>query len=388
MGPTPYTLSPMLIPPPHELEQAIFRALRKAIFLAVGLFVLFQFLGAVTFLVLFFSVVLLLAAALNPVVVWLQRRRIPRPASAAVLVVLVLGGVVSALWFAFPPLFRQAQELAQQVPTYWNDLAARTDPFLSKHPELIQKTPRWSDLLVSARPYVNYLLGQVGQYAVNLAGILVSLVLLVILVAFTLASPEPLVAGLLGAFPEQHRPKAEEILGLVLTRLKSWAVGSLTLGIIMGVAIGTGLYLLKVPFALVFGVIAGIGELIPNLGPLLSATPPILVALAIDPGKAVLVAILFLVAQQLENALLVPWIMGKTLNLHPLSVAFMMLVMGALFGIVGAIVAVPAATVIKTIYEELYLTRHVTDPDALKAQSERVIAEEGTPAEAAVKREA
>src|SRR5262245_11043533 len=74
---------PMSPPAPNpDLEQTIFRALRKAIFLGVGLYVLVEFLGAVTFLVLFFGLVFLMAAALNPVVAWLQRRRIPRPVSA------------------------------------------------------------------------------------------------------------------------------------------------------------------------------------------------------------------------------------------------------------------------------------------------------------------
>jgi putative permease len=206
--------------------------------------------------------------------------------------------------------------------------------------------------------------------------VLGSLVLLVVLVVYSLASPQPLVAGLLGAFPERHRPKAEHILGLILTRLKAWALGSLLLGLIVGVVTGLGLYFLKVPFALVFGVIAGFGELLPNLGPLLSAIPPLLVAFAVDPMLAVWVAVLFLVVQQLENNLIVPIVMSRTLDLHPLSVTFMVLVMGAMFGVVGAIIAVPATVIIKTLYQELHLAKQVRDPEALEEQSERLVSDE------------
>ena len=88
------------------------------------------------------------------------------------------------------------------------------------------------------------------------------------------------------------------------------------------------------------------------------------------------VAVAFFVIQQVENTLLVPVVMSRTLNLHPLSVTFMMLVMGALFGIIGAIIAVPAATIIKTLWEELYLANQVRDREELLKRSQRVVADE------------
>jgi predicted PurR-regulated permease PerM len=157
-------------------------------------------------------------------------------------------------------------------------------------------------------------------------------------------------------------------------------VGSLLLGLIVGVATWIGLMLLGVPFALVFGVIAGIGELLPNLGPLLSSIPPILVALAVDPKLALWVALLFLVVQQLENNLIVPLVMARTLDLHPLSVIFMVLAMGTIFGVVGAIIAVPITVIIKTLYEELYLNGQASDRHALEEQTERLISDESVTA--------
>jgi putative permease len=372
-------------PAGFEIEQAIFRALRKTLLLAVGVYLLFQFLGAVTFLILFFGVILLLAAALNPAVAWLQKRRIPRAVSAGVLALAVVGSLVAALWLAVPPVVDQGQEFAKHAPELYETLYHRVAPFLRRFPELHDQVPgTWDDAVRRAEPYLSTVAGQAGRYALNLVGVLASLLLMVVLVAYTLASPQPLVAGLLGVVPEAHRAKAERILGLCLARLKAWAIGSLVLGLIMGAVIGVALQLLGVPFALVFGVIAGFGELIPNFGPVISAAPPILVALAEDPALAVKVAVVFLVAQQLENIFLVPIVMGKSLDLHPVSLAFMMLVMGALFGLVGAIIAVPVAAILKTLYEELYLARQVRDPGALMAQSERVVANETAVEEQAV----
>ncbi len=362
----------------QELETAIFRALRKAILFAVGLYILFRFLDAVTFLVLFFGLVLLLAAALNPVVAWLGRLRVPRPVSAALIGLLFIGGIGVALWIAVPPLIDQSRALTADAPTLWNTLRERFDAYMAQYPELRGQVPTWDDLQERAGPYLTRMLGQVGRYAANVVAVLVSLILLVILVIYTLANPQPLVAGVLAAVPDRHRSKAERILSRILQQLKSWALGSLFLGLVMGLLTWAGLqFIFKLPFAPLFGVIAGIGELIPNLGPILSAIPPILVALAQEPGKAAGVAIFFIVIQQLENLFLVPMVMGRTLNLHPLSIAFMMLMMGALFGVVGAIIAVPAATVLKVLYEELYLGSRPHDPDAILAQSERVVADSG-----------
>jgi predicted PurR-regulated permease PerM len=357
------------------LETTIYRALRRAIFLAVALLLLFRFLEAVTFLVLFFALVLLVAAVLNPVVAWLERRRVPRSVAAAGLGLLLLGVAATAIWFGVSPLIDQLAQLAREAPTLWDELRGRAQRFFASRPELMVQLPTANELVQRLGPMLSGIAGQLGRYTINLATVVVSLVLLVVLVVYTLASPHPLVASLLAAVPERHRPKAERILAAVLARLKAWAIGSLLLGLIVGILTGLGLYLLKVPFALVFALLAAFGELLPNLGPFLSAIPPVLVALAVDPMLALWVAVLFLVVQQLENNLIVPLVMSRTLDLHPLSVTFMVLVMGTLFGVVGAILAVPATVVIKTLYQELYLADRVPNPELLEAQSERLIAD-------------
>jgi putative permease len=182
---------------------------------------------------------------------------------------------------------------------------------------------------------------------------------------------------------QPHRERAEQILGLVLARLKAWAMGSLILGGIVGTLTWVGLYFLDVPFTLVFAVIAGVGELLPTIGPLLSALPPMLVALANDPMQALWVALLFLAVQQLEDNLIVPLVMSRAVDIHPLSVTFMVLAMGTLFGVLGALLAVPSIVILKTLYQELYQARHVSDADTLEARSERLVSDQAAPDAAA-----
>jgi putative permease len=368
-----------LPPAEQDWERVIFRALRKAIFLAVGLYVLFQFVEAVTFLLLFFALVLLLAVVLNPIVVWLQRRRVPRPLGAVLVVGAIAGGLVAVLWVAVPPLIDQGQQLVEDAPALWNSLRDRLERFLTTHPEFSAQLPTADQLMQRAGPSATRLVGQLGRYTLGLLGAALSLVLLLVLVIYCLVSPQPLVAGLLGAFPERHRERAEQILGLILTRLKAWAMGSLLLGFIVGAMTWVGLYFLNIPFTLVFAVIAGIGELLPTLGPLLSAIPPLLVALATEPAQAIWVAALFLAVQQLENSLIVPLVMSRAVDVHPLSVTFMVLTMGTLFGVIGALLAVPAIVILKTLYQELYQARHPSDAAALETRSHRLVSDAAAP---------
>src|SRR5688572_22560074 len=104
---------------PRELELAIFRALRRVLLLGTGFYVLLLFLDAVTFLILFFALVFLVAAALNPLVAWMQRHHIPRPAAAAAIGITFLGGLALTFWLAVPPLLEQGQHLVSRGPQLW-----------------------------------------------------------------------------------------------------------------------------------------------------------------------------------------------------------------------------------------------------------------------------
>lgn len=383
MSEPPPARSEETLPPsvaPVVVSQGLtYRDLQRAILFTFSLFLLYQAAGPVGTLLLLFLLVFILAAVLNPVVVWLNQRGWPRIMGALAVVGLILAivGVVGSL--AVPPLlnelgsfFGNLDEKEQRLIQYYNDLSGR-------YPQLASQLPPASDIIQFLTPRVTSLLGQLGRYTINLLVGLVSLVVMLVLVLFTLAHPTPLVTGLLSAAPERYRDRTATTLRRILEQLKNWATGSLLLGIIIGVMTGVGLWGLgkltgkEVPYILLFSVIAGLGELIPNIGPVLSAVPPAIVALTIDPLLAVYVLILFVLIQQLENNLIVPVVMGQSLNLHPLSVTFTVLVMGALFGLLGAILAVPVCAIIKVFWEEWYLAPQNTNTAALEAVAEGIV---------------
>jgi predicted PurR-regulated permease PerM len=212
---------------------------------------------------------------------------------------------------------------------------------------------------------------------------------LLVLVIFSVANPGPLIAGMLAAVPERYRPRTVTALRRVLYQLKNWAIGSLVLGLIIGCMTAIGLWGLgrltshPFPYILLFSLIAGIGEMIPTIGPIVSAVPPALVAFTIDPILGLWVILLFVLIQQLENNLIVPVVMGHSLDFHPVSIIFAVLVMGSLFGLFGAVLAMPVAAIVKVCWEEFYLVPRKTDTEALEALAEDIVLNGATePAEA------
>jgi predicted PurR-regulated permease PerM len=129
--------------------------------------------------------------------------------------------------------------------------------------------------------------------------------------------------------------------------------GQLLLAGIIGGSAAVGLWLLGVPYFYVLALIAGIGEMIPVVGPILAAIPAVAVALSVSPSLALFVGLFFLVQQQFENHLLVPKLMERQVGISAVVVIVALLIGGSLLGIVGAILAVPTAAILQVLFEEL-----------------------------------
>jgi predicted PurR-regulated permease PerM len=132
-------------------------------------------------------------------------------------------------------------------------------------------------------------------------------------------------------------------------KLGSWMMGQLFLMLTVGLLCYIGLLLLGVRYALPLAIIAGIFEIVPNIGPIVSAIPAILLALSISPVMALSVGVLYLVIQQLENNVIVPLVMKRSVGLSPVITIFALLVGGQLAGVAGAVLAVPVLLIVQEL---------------------------------------
>lgn len=352
----------------------LYQELRRAIFLVAGLYLVYGLAGPITAILLLFLLVFILAAVLNPVVAWLERWRVPRMLSAVVLVLLLMGLAVALGWLAVPPLLTELDRLVRQLDQERVHVVAWYQELLRRNPELEDLLPQPTEILRYLSVNLATLLGQVGRYTVDLAVSVMGLLLLLVLLIYTVGNPGPLVAGLLAATPEQHRARVDAALRRTMEQLKNWAFGSAIVGAIVGVITGVGLHLMGVPYALLFGVIAAVGELIVTLGPILAAIPPLLLSLTISPQLALGVALFFVVVQQLESHVISPMVYGKRLELHPVSLIFTILLMHTRFGLLGALLAVPVCAIVKVCWEEFYLKPRQVDTEAMEAAASALLA--------------
>ncbi|AKM81577.1 MAG: hypothetical protein UT13_C0001G0617 [Candidatus Pacebacteria bacterium GW2011_GWF2_38_9] len=173
---------------------------------------------------------------------------------------------------------------------------------------------------------------------------------MVISLYFSLEKPR-VIDGLAGFFSKSREEEIKEFFHEVDSQLGNWIRGEMILMTVIGLMTFLGLIALKVPYALPLAIIAGLLEIVPNIGPIFSAVPAIAVAfLTFGWPVAIAVTVLYLVVQQLENNLIVPKIMRTNVNINPIVLILGILIGAKLFGVVGALLAVPTFIVLRTIF--------------------------------------
>jgi len=323
--------------------------------------------------VLLFMVAAVIALILNPLVAFLQRRRLPR--GLAVLAVyltffLSLGGVGVLL---ATPISNQVKSFKRDLPSITNSAnksLANAQKFFDRQGIHVQIVKPGKTALQTLQERVTQGSSSVVSFTGSLLTKVVStgfdLILVFVLSVYMLVYGPRIGAVVRRAMPTGDGSPEDDYPTRVQRAVSSYVRGQLLFSLIMGTTCGLALYLYGLvglfsagrSYAVVFGVFFGLMELIPFVGPVLGAIPPVLVALFQDPLSAVWVVILFVGIQQLEGHVVAPQIFGHALRINPLLVIFALTLGGAIYGLVGALIALPVASVIRET--AVYLRRHVT----------------------------
>ena len=326
------------------------------IVLAVGVLFLASFLRQISGVLLTFLAAGVLAYALNPIVRRLERLRVPRVVAVVGVFLVLIVVVIAALLVVIVPAVGQVrqivsnpQAIAQQADTLTEQ--AQNLPYVGQYVTELDQD-RVLQLLRNNAPSA----GQVANVATGVIGgvfgvfgIILNLLLLVLVSVYLLLERERITRAMLRTIPGTIRDQSLELFHAVEQTLISYLRGQLLLCAIMGV-IGWAIMFFTVgDYALLIGAWVGITELIPVLGAFLGAIPAVAIALLAQDGgftMALIVAGLFLVAQQIEGNILVPRVQGSSTGVHPLWVLFGVLAGTALYGVVGAIFAVPIVAIV------------------------------------------
>ncbi|HET7479974.1 MAG TPA: AI-2E family transporter [Rubrobacteraceae bacterium] len=332
------------------------------ILLALGVVLLFSFVRQIGGVLVTFLMAGILAYVLNPLVRRLERR-IPRVVAVVGIFLILAVAVVTALLVLIIPAVGQVQRLVQNPAAAVDAVNALVEraqdlPYVGERiASLDQKavTQFLQKNAPSAGQTLNVALGFIGG-VFGVFGTILNLILMLIVSIYLLLDRERITRAVIGAIPDTIRDQAVELFHAVEDALIKYIRAQLTLCAIMGV-IGWAIGQFAIgKYALLIGLWVGLTEIIPVLGAFLGAAVAILIALIVPDGgitTALIVAGLFLLAQQLEGNILVPRVMGGSVGVHPLWVLFATLAATALYGVVGAIFAVPIVAIIAATFRYL-----------------------------------
>jgi putative permease len=359
----------------RSLSSAITRAVVLLALLTAGLWFIEAALGAVLFALL----AIVLALALNAPVSRLERRGLSRWQALAC-VLLALGLLLILLgWLVVPRFIAEAGNLAESAPLLVEGVEAQINGVLARYPAVSTRLNLDQDMLWDMVPNLQSALLRVGRYTVGLLSLLVYLLLLLSTVAYMVALPHGLLRGYLSLFPPALRDRATEAFTRGSSQVSSWVYSNAVVGALEAVAAAIVLPLLGVPGALVWAALTFFGELIPKVGPFVVAIPPILAALAVSTEAALWTLLFYVVVLSVIDAVVTPYVRGRTMRLHPASVIFAVLALGSAFGLIGALVATPLCGMVKAYWEVFWLSRH----EAVEERDPRINTMLGAPAERA-----
>ncbi len=304
------------------------------------------FLFIIRDVVAIFVTAIVLSAALNPTVSRLERRGVPR-ALAILSLYVFLAGLVTIIVLTFAPV------ISQQFVQLINNLPSLTQKVFS-FTQHFAPAGGASSNLPSALSHFGTSLFQGVKSVIN--GI-ASFVAVLVLTFYLSMDQTGVRQAIINLAPKRWQSLVGQTVTSIETRLGHWLRGQLLLGLIIGTAVGIGLFFLHVKFALALGVIAGITELIPTVGPYIGMAPAALVAYSQQPTLAIWTIGLYVVIQQLENNLLVPRIMSRAAGVNPVVVLIALLIGARLAGIVGILLSVPIVIIGQAILDSVLRER-------------------------------
>ena len=357
----------MELHPPSQLDNWTFRRVVWAtlvlVFVALGFWLLIR-LNQVIFI---FFIAMVMGTVIRPAVAWLYSRGIPRLTGTVLVYLLLIGLVISFVFLLFPLIFEQGTTIAAAVPDYYQNLRAwmvnSLDPLIVRLSTFLPITLPGLEPVQQTGSQMLATAGQAMGYIMSAAkAIFLAITILLLALHWTLSGPRTIQSLLLLA-PMGRRETIGELISAMETKVGSYIAGQGVLCVVIGAMALVAYLLIGLPNALVLALVAGVLEAVPMIGPLLGAIPAALVALSIAPDRLVWVVVATLVIQQLENSLLVPRVMRKVVGVNPFVSLLAIFAFSSLFGIAGALMAIPIAAII-----QLVLDRFVFHPEAIKPE--------------------
>lgn len=290
-------------------------------------------------IILFISIILM--SALEPLVNFFNKLKIPRALGIAITYIIIIVIVLGILAAILPPLIEQSSKLIVSSPSLLGQVSSFTN---------IDKSVFQSEITSLSKNLFSITLAAFDNF--------LTVIFLLVITFYLLLERSNLENRISGLFIGSEE-RSRKLMTKIQEKLGSWLRGQILLSIIIGALSYLGLVALNIPFALPLSLVAAIMEVVPVIGPIISAVPAIFVALTISPILGFGVGIMYFVIQQMENHFIVPQVMKKAVGLNPLVVILTIAIGSRILGFAGALLAVPLAVVLQILVTEIIEQRKV-----------------------------
>ncbi|WP_018884083.1 AI-2E family transporter [Paenibacillus massiliensis] len=298
---------------------------------------------------------------LNPIVDILERFKVKRAYSIIILYLAVAGIITIIITSVIPVIRDQVTMLVTNVPTYTeqvqlqfealigSDFMAQFQSAINIRPEELmrQATTRITDIVNGAWTGVGTFLGAVTET-------LIAVITVPFILFYLLKDRRKLPAYILKLIPTALRESSHRIMTEMNHQVSSYIRGQIIVSFCIGVLLYIGYLIIGLDYSLTLAAIAAFTSIVPYLGPAIAITPALIVAMVTSPIMLLKMIVVWTVVQLIEGKFISPQIMGKSLSVHPITIIFVILTAGNLFGVVGIILAVPGYAVLKVVVTHLY----------------------------------
>lgn len=270
--------------------------------------------------------------------------------SLLVVVMVLIGLTVLSGWLLAPEVARQTEQLFNQLPGSVQQLRQ----YMMRFPltqQAVAQVPSPNELLNGSTNLLSRATGIVSATF----GLLFNLIVIAFVGLYLAATPQLYLQGIVRLVPVARRDRAREVLATLGYTLRWWLIGRIFSMSVIGVSTAIGLWLLGMPLALTFGILAALLTFIPNFGPVISAIPPTLIALTQSPTQALYVVALYTATQFVESYLLTPMVQQRAVEIPPVLVITAQIFLGVVFGVLGLVLATPLTAAAMVLVKMLYV---------------------------------
>lgn len=298
----------------------------------------------------------------NPIIDWLEKHKWKRGWAIVLLYLVIIGLLILLFSFVIPAVKDQIVSLFKSFPGYWDQITQKFDEFSrsSLFDQLKDKlNTNMSDIMktlsTKGTSVINSAISSIGSIVGTVTEVVLAIVTTPLVLFYLLKDGKKLPDFLLKMLPVNGRAHTRQVLGEANHQISSYIRGQIIVSLCIGILLFIGYLIIGLPYALTLAIIAACTSIVPYLGPAIAITPAIIIAIVTSPWLLIKLIIVWCVVQLLEGKFISPQVMGKTLKVHPITILFVILVAGNLFGVLGVIFAVPGYAVLKVIVTHVFI---------------------------------